>query len=72
MVAEAEWNALSKFYSADQDITVKRDLQSNTLTTEPGEYLYVRQLQPAEYCCVRQAAFSQNHRIIFPAYGIEH
>ncbi|GFG35467.1 hypothetical protein Cfor_09123, partial [Coptotermes formosanus] len=35
VVAEAEWNALSKFYSADQDITVKRDLQSNTLTTEP-------------------------------------
>jgi len=40
VVTETEWNTLCKFCSADQDITVKRDLQSNTLVTEPGEYIY--------------------------------
>jgi hypothetical protein len=61
VVTQAEWNTLFKFYSADQDITVERDLQSNTLITKPGEYLYVR-----------QAPCSKNHQIIFPACGLEH
>jgi lipopolysaccharide biosynthesis glycosyltransferase len=43
VVTEAEWNTLSKFYSADEDIMVKRDLQSNTLISQPGEYFAVRQ-----------------------------
>jgi len=43
VVTEAEWNTLCKFFSADQDITVKRDLHSNTLVTQPGEYFYLRQ-----------------------------
>lgn len=36
VVTQAEWNTLFKFYSADQDITVERDLQSNTLITKPA------------------------------------
>ena len=57
VVTEAEWNTLSKFYSADQDITVKRDVQSNTLVTHPGEYFYLRQ----DHC-------SRSHQVIFLAY----
>ena len=58
VVTQAEWNTLCKFYSVDQDITVKRDLQSNTLVTQPGEYFYLRQ----DRC-------SKSHQIVFLAYS---
>lgn len=63
MVTEAEWKTLGKFCSADQDITVKRDLQSNTLVTQPGEYFYLRQ----DRC-------SKSHQIILLAcyFSIKH
>jgi len=57
VVTEAEWNTLCKFCSADQAITVQRDLQSNTLVTQPGEYFYLRQ----DRC-------SKSHQIILLAY----
>jgi len=63
VVTETEWNTLCQFCVPDQDITVKRDLQSNTLVTQPGEYFYLRQ----DRC-------SKSHQIILLAccFGIKH